>query len=262
MQKRHTDRATYFSELAFTSERYLIPYIKNFVDIDSCASVLEIGCGDGGNLLPFSRLGCRAVGVDISKNRIRDARAFFKESEAEGRFIYADIMAMEEEVGCFDLLLCHDVIEHISRKRELLAGIGRFMKPGGYLFIAFPAWQMPFGGHQQICRSLVLSKLPFIHLLPAALYKRLLSAFGESRECVDELMSIRESRMDISRFERLADEAGYSIIDRRIYLINPHYQVKFGLKPRLLSKMISAIPLLRNFFATSCFYMLQKRPVC
>lgn len=33
MQKRHIDRLQYFRELAQTSERYFMPYIKDFLDM-------------------------------------------------------------------------------------------------------------------------------------------------------------------------------------------------------------------------------------
>lgn len=53
MQKRHIDRLQYFRELAQTSERYFMPYIKDFLDMAGPISILEVGCGDGGNLLHF-----------------------------------------------------------------------------------------------------------------------------------------------------------------------------------------------------------------
>lgn len=31
--------------------------------------------------------------------------------------------------------------------------IKAFLKPKGTIFIAFPAWQMPSGGHRQMCRN-------------------------------------------------------------------------------------------------------------
>ena len=34
-------------------------------------NILEIGCGDGGNLLPFTELGCNTTGVDLSAGRIK-----------------------------------------------------------------------------------------------------------------------------------------------------------------------------------------------
>lgn len=71
MQKRHSDRATYFKELSITSKEYFIPYILRRHTVGENTSVLEIGCGEGGNLLPFSLMGCHTVGVDIAAGRIK-----------------------------------------------------------------------------------------------------------------------------------------------------------------------------------------------
>lgn len=76
MQKRHLDRRRYFREEAATTGKYFIPYVSRFVNLDG-ASVLEVGCGEGGNLLPFARMGCRVVGVDLSERRIVQAKEFF-----------------------------------------------------------------------------------------------------------------------------------------------------------------------------------------
>lgn len=76
MQERHKNRAIYFKELSITSKNYFIPYIQHWYSVETETDVLEIGCGDGGNLLPFSEMGCRVVGVDIAACRIKDARFF------------------------------------------------------------------------------------------------------------------------------------------------------------------------------------------
>ena len=227
MQERQKDRARYFRELAQTSEKYFIPYLSGFIRPGYGMNVLEIGCGEGGNLLPLARMGCRVTGVDLASGKIDNARAFFAEAGAEGTFISSDIFQVKELEATFDLIICHDVLEHIGDKRRFLADLKKYLKPGGLVFMAFPAWQMPFGGHQQICRSRVLSHLPFFHLLP------------------------------IELFERLVRQEQIEIVDRRLWFINPHYEVKFGLRPRILWPLISKVPYVRDFFSTSCFYMLK-----
>ena len=84
MQERQKDRARYFRELAQTSEKYFIPYLSGFIRPGYGMNVLEIGCGEGGNLLPLARMGCRVTGVDLASGKIDNARAFFAEAGAEG----------------------------------------------------------------------------------------------------------------------------------------------------------------------------------
>lgn len=258
MQQRHENRKTYFQELAVTSERYFLPYIHRFISVTPRSRILEIGCGEGGNLVPFARLGCRVTGIDLSENRIRQAHRFFLEEGFSGNFIASDIFQITQPEETFDVILIHDVIEHISGKAHFLEHIKRFLAPGGMLFISFPAWQMPFGGHQQICRNKYVSRLPFIHLLPAGFYRSLLHRFGESQARIEELLDIRECRTSIELFEKLISSSHYRILHKQFWFINPHYEQKFHLKPRKLPRFVGSIPHLRNYFCTSCFYLLQS----
>jgi SAM-dependent methyltransferase len=259
MQQRQTNRRQYFDELALTSERYFLPYVESQMIIDEGTTVLEIGCGDGGNLLPFARRGCEVTGVDIATKRIEDARTFFADAGVEGRFIASDIFKLKELEHTFDLIFCHDVLEHIPDKRTFLHNLRRYLSLGGKVFMSFPAWQMPFGGHQQICHNRLLSHLPFLHLLPRALYRLILKAGGEKENCIRELLEIKTTKLPIERFELLARLTELRIVHRQFYFINPHYETKFGLRPRKLPKWMSHIPYLRNYFTTSCFYLLEDK---
>lgn len=257
MQERHINRKCYFEEQSLTSKNYYIPYIQRVTGYIP-TKVLEVGCGEGGNLLPFAESGCEVIGVDIDASRIKQARTFFTEKKQKGVFIASDIFELRALNSHFSLILMHDVIEHIENKVQFLSDIKSYLSSNGVLFIAFPAWQMPFGGHQQIARGKLISHFPFIHLLPGTLYKWILKICGERRDIVKELLSIKATRCTIETFRKLVKSTGYQIISQQLYFINPHYEVKFGLSPRKLSKTISSIPYLRNFFSTSCFYILRK----
>lgn len=264
MQKRHTDRRTYFQELATTSEKYYITYLREHMELSSSTKVLEVGCGEGGNLLPFIDLGCQVMGVDQSTTQVERAHLFLSEHHENGfELVASDFLQLaspECEEERFDLILLHDVIEHIEApfKEAFLRKLSVWLKEDGLLFVGFPAWQMPFGGHQQICQSKVASKIPFVHLLPTPLYRQYLKACGESEICIDELMSIKRSSTSIELFEKLVAKTKLAILDRVFWFINPHYEVKFGLSPRKLIPLLGKVPWLRNFFSTSCFYLLRK----
>lgn len=261
MQRRHSDRERYFNELAQTSRAYYLDYVKEHKDIGNGFSVLEIGCGEGGNLLPFAQSGCSVTGIDLSSQKIEEGKKLFEKYGAEARLFHEDFFDFKSPDGkLFDLLIVHDVIEHVDRdmKRDFFKKAGEMLNPGGIAFFAFPAWQMPFGGHQQICSSGLLSHFPFLHLLPFGLYKACLKLFREREACINELMSIKRSKMTIEGFETLCEEAGFFIGDRTLWFINPHYKVKFKLSPKRLWPLLSRIPYIRNFFSTSCFYIVSK----
>ena len=71
------------------------------------------------------------------------------------------------------------------------------------------------------------------------------------------MLAIRSNRITIEAFERLVGQANLTIQDRTLYLVNPHYKVKFGLTPRLLKRPLSSVPYLRDFLSSSCFYILK-----
>lgn len=259
MQDRHLDRKRYFEELAATSRTYFVPQLRACMNIGPGVKVLEIGCGDGGNLLPFAEAGCEVTGIDIAAVRVDDAGRFFAERGAKGRFLHTDVFTRPDLGGEFDIVLCHDVYEHVPDKKGLLSVIAGYLKPEGIAYVAFPAWQMPFGGHQQICRHRIASKLPYVHLLPRALYRGLLRAFGEGPDCVNEQMSIKGTKTSVEAFERAVKGVPeLAVMRRELWFINPHYEVKFGLRARRLNKVVARIPWVRNFVSTSCEYFMQR----
>ena len=111
----------------------------------------------------------------------------------------------------------------------------------------------------QICKSSVLSKLPYFHILPAGLYKAILKGFSESDKAIEDLLEIKQTGISLERFERIAKGEDYAIARKTLYFINPNYETKFGLKPRVQSRFITAIPFLRNFFVTAGYYVLQQK---
>lgn len=262
MQKRHTDRQQYFRDLEATSDAYYVGYVSDYIKLTSNTRVLEVGCGEGGNLAPFARLGCEVTGIDMAECRIEDARKYFASVGGNATFVCSDFMKCatpQSEEDKFDVILLHDVIEHVPVKDEFLKHLISFLKTSGILFVGFPAWQMPFGGHQQICRSPLCSHLPFIHLLPNPLYLSLLKLCRETEGTIKELMSIKACKTSIELFETLAKACGYAVINKQYWLINPHYKQKFNLSPRLLPRPMRRLKHIRNFFTTSCWYVLGKQ---
>ncbi len=262
MQNRHLNRKQYFSELANTAREFYLNFLQPHISLSTDTRVLEIGCGEGGNLLPFAEMGCNVTGIDICQSRINEAQTFFAECHQQGTFICKDFLFTNEPKGeaeRYDLILVHDVIEHIApcRKKDFLFHITHFLKKEGIVFFGFPAWQNPFGGHQQISVGFA-SKLPFIHLLPQPIYQSVLKLSGATSDNIAELMDIRASRMTIENFERLTSETGYTICQRFLWLVNPHYKQKFHLKPRSQWIVFASIPYLRNFYTTSVWYLIRR----
>jgi SAM-dependent methyltransferase len=254
----HADRKRYFEIQAINAARFVIPFIEEKFPITPGMRVLEIGCGEGGVLKAFIDRGCNGVGVELEAIRIEWAKEYMAGELAAGkvRFISKDIYQTDpatELGGLFDIIVLKDVIEHIHDQPKLIGWMKGFLKPGGVIFFGFPPWQMPFGGHQQMCRNKWLSRLPYYHLLPRFMYRGLLKW---KKEPVDALLEIRDTRISIERFERICKNKGYRIMHTTHYLVNPIYEYKFGWKPRKQSTLVKAIPYVRDFLTTCVYYLV------
>ncbi|MFT3704487.1 MAG: class I SAM-dependent methyltransferase [Agriterribacter sp.] len=254
----HTDRRRYFEMQVDNAVKYVIPFIEEKFKINAGMRVLEIGCGEGGVLKAFINKGCEGVGVELDLSRVELAKEYLPEDIASGKLklVAKDIYLSDVEQdfnGAFDLILLKDVIEHIHDQPKLIGWMKTFLKAGGIIFFGFPPWYMPFGGHQQICKSFI-SRLPYIHLLPRFMYGGILKW---KKENVAEMMEVRDTGISIERFEKICKEQGYAIFNKRHYLLNPIYEWKFGWKPIQQFGIIKAIPFVRNFFTTCVYYCIK-----
>ncbi len=258
MQKRHKNKHQYFEEQGLTTQKFVVPFLADCIDINENTTVLEIGCGEAGNLKPFVDMGCKVSGIDISCNRIELAKEFYSTHKnlQNLELICEDIYKVRPSKK-FDIIIMRDVIEHIPSQEKFMGFVKQFLKKDGKFFLAFPPWQNPFGGHQQICKSKILSKLPWFHLFPKSIYTMLLKLFGEKNDTIKGLMEIKETGISIERFERILRDEKYTIEKRVFYFINPNYETKFGIRPRKQIQLISAVPWLRNFFTTAMYYVVS-----
>lgn len=255
----HKNREQYFTMQVQNATQHVIPFIQQHKRVGEGTHVLEVGCGEAGVLKAFIAKGCTAVGVELYEDRLTEGKKYLQPEIAAGslQLIASNIYEVQQNFdNAFDIIILKDVIEHIHDQPKLIAKLKQFLKSGGIIFFGFPPWYMPYGGHQQVCNTAWLARMPYVHLLPTFAYKRLLQACGEG---VPDLMEIRDTRITIEQFEKYAFNTGYTIVDKIHYLINPIYQYKFGWQARKQYKLIQAIPYFRNFFTTCVYYIITPK---
>ena len=259
---QHTDYKIRYQQQLDNARQYVLPFIAQSVPVSAALTVMDIGCGEGGVLIPFLELGCNAVGIELDEVKSGYAKNLLAEYISKGQVeivnqnIYEEA-ALDRFSGQFDLILLKDVIEHIPDQERFIPYLKKFLKPGGQVFFGFPPWYMPHGGHQQVCKSKFLSVLPYFHLLPNPIYKAILKLSGEYDPVINELLENKATGISIERFERIVKASGFTIPAKIFYLINPIYQYKFGIKPRKQFGILSAIPYLRDFLTTCVYYMIK-----
>ena len=97
--------------------------------------LLDIGCGGGVLAEEFAKLGCQVTGIDISDESLEVARAH---AQTEGLSIaYKNGSATELpfDGSSFEVVSCCDALEHIPAWEQVIAEVGRVLKPKGlFLF--------------------------------------------------------------------------------------------------------------------------------
>jgi len=260
--EQHSSLETRFRQQVENAADYLVPFIGEAMPVQAGMRVMEIGCGEGGVLRAFTNLGCEVLGVDLSAYRIDAAKQLMAPEIAEGKAVFLaknvyDADFVSEYAGTFDLVILKDTIEHIPGQERFIPHLIQFLVPGGKLFFGFPPWTMPFGGHQQICKGKIAAMLPYYHLLPMPLFTGLLKLMGETPQTIVDLVEIKETGISTHRFERIVRANHLGITRRRHFLINPIYTYKFGLKAREQFHWVTILPVVRDFFTTCAWYIVE-----
>ena len=101
--------------------------------------VLDAGCGFGQISQRLAGLGHEVVLNDLSARMVARARQGFAEQGFEPpRCIVGPVQALSaEELGRFDLVLFHAVLEWLAEPRETLRGVIDLIEPGGHLSLMF-----------------------------------------------------------------------------------------------------------------------------
>jgi SAM-dependent methyltransferase len=258
----HDNRVRYFEHQYRVTVDHVIPFVERSGPLPERARVLEIGCAEAGVLKAFIERGALAVGVDRNGPRLERGRQLLADAVEAGQLtlLHEDAQELLGHVryrSHFDLIVLKDVIEHVEDRPSLFALMAQLLRPGGRVFMAFPPWRMPFGGHQQMCGSRLLSRLPYFHLLPTPSYRRVLRLFGEKPARMESLLATKRTGISSAEFETLAAGAGYQILSERFYLLNPMYAYRFGIAPREQAPLIAAQKSLRDFVTTCAYYTLR-----
>ena len=256
----HTDNKKYFEIQLSNVRQWIVPFVQEVKVIKPGMQLLEIGCGQGSLLRAFCEVGCNCTGVEMYPLWLEKATEWLQPEIAAGkvRLINSNIYDVDAEKDLqtkFDIIVLKDVIEHIHDQEKLIGWMKNFLRPEGIILFAFPPWQMPFGGHQQMLQGW-LGKAPYWHLLPMPLFKKLLKI---NKQYSEDLVEIKETGISIERFEKILKKTGYQILLQKHWLINPVYEYKFGWKPRKQFSWIQAIPFIRNFFTTAVYYITTPK---
>jgi ubiquinone/menaquinone biosynthesis C-methylase UbiE len=106
-------------------------------------SVLEVGCGEGGNLANLfathRRWPRRLVGLDLFHPKL----VFAGEQLPAARFVCADAGRLPFPDATFERILCRDLIHHLPEPDAALRELRRVARPGGTVWVIEPNGKNP-----------------------------------------------------------------------------------------------------------------------
>lgn len=246
-------RHYYWAYQYMLANLYLCPLLEKWGFDFNGKKVLDVGCGSGGIACAMMDHGAKCDGVDINdleKPYLED-RPF--------RFVHGDMCDQNllSQLGRnYDFAVLRDVIEHIENKNILLRNIVEVLEPGGKLFITFPPYYSPFGGHTQILQS-KLGQIPFMHYLPKSIFRAFVKSTDAPEFAREEVLRLKEIRTTISEIEDALSIVSLNIVQKRFYAIRPTFHIRYGMKPK--KAIWGNIPLVREIAVTAAFYFVEKK---
>lgn len=94
--------------------------------------LMDVGCGNGSNLLAARQLGWIVQGLEI------DPQAAAVASAAGLSVAQGDYRRLTEFPDAFDAIICSHVIEHVHAPLNLMDAIYNALKPGGVVLVSLP----------------------------------------------------------------------------------------------------------------------------
>jgi ubiquinone/menaquinone biosynthesis C-methylase UbiE len=95
------------------------------------ASLLEIGCGMGSDLLQFARGGALCTGIDLTPRSVEITRHRFALYGNRGSFMLADGERLPFKSDSFDVVYSNGVLHHTPDTEGAIREIQRVLRPGG-----------------------------------------------------------------------------------------------------------------------------------
>ncbi|MEM4282245.1 MAG: class I SAM-dependent methyltransferase [Candidatus Woesearchaeota archaeon] len=260
MNIKEIDNMTYSELVALTRERNrpsggirTINYVATYANIDKSKKILEIGCNTGFTSVNLALLtGCKAVGIDINEESIREAKRYASEQgvKKRTRFKVADALNLPFKDESFDIVWCSNVTSFLENKEKAILEYLRVLKTRGTL-VAIPIYY---------------SKKP-----PISLVEKISKVIGTKIEIWDKdfwINLFRSVSLKLNISLELYYDRDFIYLDRKKrlkdyvnYLINKDHLRNFHKKEILRKKLLEVFRLFNKNLQYCNFSILlfQKR---
>lgn len=142
IQSRYFEAAEEEKYFHQTRHSYFAKTEKALLDVVAPRSgerLLEVGCGEGGNLYFLAPSAGEIYGVDLFSRKLE----FAKSQLRRGQFVCSSAEALPFPDASFDVVLCRDVLHHLPRREPALQEMSRVCRTGGRMLIIEPNGRNP-----------------------------------------------------------------------------------------------------------------------
>jgi len=143
-RRRRLQRSqSYFESVAGDWERIRKSYFDDRVTSLAIEKLLprnlvlaDIGCGTGSLTFELARFARKAIGVDLSGEMLRRARAIAKERQVDNvEFRQGDVLKLPLESRSADAAFCVMVLHFLPDPARAIADLCRIVRPGGTVIL-------------------------------------------------------------------------------------------------------------------------------
>lgn len=136
--------------------------------------ILENGCGVGMYVDHLSPWDGKIIGLEYDFERAREAYLEVASHRPNAHIICSAGEGLPFPDQTFDLILSHEVLEHVEDDRKAVTEMLRALKPGGRMVIFVPNRGYPFETHGIYWRGRYhFGNIPLVNYLPLRLRNRL-----------------------------------------------------------------------------------------
>jgi 2-polyprenyl-3-methyl-5-hydroxy-6-metoxy-1,4-benzoquinol methylase len=131
------------------------PWMREFVNFSAYTGkkLLEVGVGQGTDLVQFARGGANVSGIDITPRHLELAARNFELRGLPANLQYATAAAIPFETDSFDVVYSFGVLHHTDNTVRCISECHRVLKPGGefilglyYTYSLFHAYTIVMNG--------------------------------------------------------------------------------------------------------------------
>lgn len=230
--------------------------------------VLDAGCGAGGTALSLAEEARFVAGLDLDARFAGTGTRLMAEKQVRAAgFVQGDGVRLPFSSEAFDLVLSHEVIEHIYEGPGYLRDLARVLRRGGILYLSTAPYLSLTGAHLPRLRlplplHLVLGRRATLHLFHH-LARRAPFVFGETREESSFIKAAQEGkpasdslrqRIRVRPLREWIASAGFSVRHEELRITGFFRRALPGFLRRLLAR----VPFVQDLMIGHIEYVLEK----